>query len=483
MKKIITTISLLISGFAYTQSGSVGINTESPKSSLDVNGKKDINGSSLSTDITGLQAPRITRLELTNKGNILYGADQKGTLIYITDISGGDNASQRVNITSIGYYYFDGLVWIKVGSGVPVNITSDNGLTKTGNNIQLGGTLLKDTDIANAGFNTTFSGAGNIGIGINPSRKLDVFGTGRFSNSNSNIDIIPTTSAGAGINLFKNGTSNLSNPVIMGYINFGGRLSGIDNTVTSAIGSEYKGDGTNLLSQLVFRTSGNIDNKVVINEAGNLGVGINISPTEKIDVDGNVRVRNINTITGNGQTDKIVVADSNGVLKTVPKQTAVLFGGNLVDAFADTIVTAPANDSNAVGQVLKTITFTLDYTSLVTFDYCASYIINNISTLSDGKLRRISALMAFSSVPTGSPISTGVSFALQTNPVSFSNNSGNIPGFYYLNSAQTLRLTPGTYTVNLSGNSRNTIDSSVPFSITFGQSATDFINITAQPIQ
>ena len=94
MKK---TTTLFLTIFAatsiYSQTGRVGINTESPKSTLDVNGKADASGNSLTTDVTGLQAPRITRLELTNKGNSLYGADQKGTLVYITDVSGGDNMS------------------------------------------------------------------------------------------------------------------------------------------------------------------------------------------------------------------------------------------------------------------------------------------------------------------------------------------------------------------------------------------------------
>lgn len=92
-KNISLSILLLMSIFAYSQTGRIGINTESPKSTLDVNGKTDAIGNSLTTDITGLQAPRITRLELTNKGNSLYGADQKGTLVYITDVSGGDNMS------------------------------------------------------------------------------------------------------------------------------------------------------------------------------------------------------------------------------------------------------------------------------------------------------------------------------------------------------------------------------------------------------
>ncbi|MCU7618857.1 hypothetical protein NZ698_16880 [Chryseobacterium sp. PBS4-4] len=116
---------LLITAFIAATSAiqaQVGVNTESPKSSMDVRGKTDAGGISLPSDITGLQAPRLTRAELTSKGNSLYGTDQKGALVYITDISGGDALSQRVKITAIGYYYFDGTLWQSVSSGATTGI-------------------------------------------------------------------------------------------------------------------------------------------------------------------------------------------------------------------------------------------------------------------------------------------------------------------------------------------------------------------------
>jgi hypothetical protein len=122
MKKNLTTVLaigmvLSLSTVAYAQTGRVGVNTADPKSTMDINGQKDGSGNLLTTDMTGLQAPRLTRAELTAKGDALYGTDQKGTLVYITDVAGGDNTSQRVNVTEAGYYYFDGTVWVKVGSG------------------------------------------------------------------------------------------------------------------------------------------------------------------------------------------------------------------------------------------------------------------------------------------------------------------------------------------------------------------------------
>ena len=312
---------ILLAGLAKSQEGRVGINTVSPKTTLDVNGKSDTNGLSLSGDITGLQAPRLTRAELTNKGNTLYGADQRGAIVYITDVSGGNNVSQRVNITSVGYYYFDGAVWNRIASnsGALLNpVTSDNGLTKTGDNIQLGGALIKNTDIATAGFNTTFSGTGNVGIGTTlPTQKLEVVGNGKFVTSNNLVEITANTPS-PGLSLLRNGTANLTNPTVMGFMNFGGRINNADNQAMTTIVGEYKGNGTNNLSNLQFRTSGIVDTDMVLSESGDLGVGNNILPTQKLDVDGNVRFRQVPENASLDTNDRVMVLDNTGVAKKVP---------------------------------------------------------------------------------------------------------------------------------------------------------------------
>lgn len=86
----------------------VGIRTQTPKSTLDIIADPETDRAA------GMQAPRLTLADLTGKGNSLYGADQKGTIVYITAITGGGNTGQRANITAIGYYYFDGSLWQKL---------------------------------------------------------------------------------------------------------------------------------------------------------------------------------------------------------------------------------------------------------------------------------------------------------------------------------------------------------------------------------
>jgi hypothetical protein len=97
----------------------IGINTESPMATLDVTAPLGTN------IIAGMQAPRLTLAELTAKGNSLYGTAQIGAIIYISNTSGGNSTGQRVNITTSGYYYFDGAVWQKLGSFDDADISTD----------------------------------------------------------------------------------------------------------------------------------------------------------------------------------------------------------------------------------------------------------------------------------------------------------------------------------------------------------------------
>ncbi|KAB1231399.1 hypothetical protein [Chryseobacterium viscerum] len=100
--------AILITGFSFAQ---VGFNTTSPKTTVDVSAKRDTSGLIADNAQTfGLQAPRLTRAELT-ANTATYSSDQSGALIYITDVTGGDTTGQRINVTAMGYYYFDGAVW------------------------------------------------------------------------------------------------------------------------------------------------------------------------------------------------------------------------------------------------------------------------------------------------------------------------------------------------------------------------------------
>lgn len=97
--KLFSILTLFL--FSGTASAQIGINTPSPKATLDITAKKE------TLSIEGLIPPRLTLEELTVKGNNLYGPDQEGTIIYILNIDGGNSQNQREYINSKGLYIFD----------------------------------------------------------------------------------------------------------------------------------------------------------------------------------------------------------------------------------------------------------------------------------------------------------------------------------------------------------------------------------------
>ena len=165
-KTLCIAIALLTVGATiYAQDARVGINNTSPNTTLDVSGQKDTSGNLITTDMTGLQAPRLTRAELSAKGDALYGTSQTGAIIYVTDISAGNATNQRINVTSTGYYYFDGSVWQKFNNG-------NNNWALTGNASTTAGTNFIGTTDANDFVTKTnntermrITSGGNVGIG------------------------------------------------------------------------------------------------------------------------------------------------------------------------------------------------------------------------------------------------------------------------------------------------------------------------------
>lgn len=150
MNKKIFIVAMLTTGTLAAQN--MGINTETPRVTLDVNAE----GNSLHQ--SGVQAPRLTRAELTAKGNALYGIDHVGALIYITDITGGDATGQREKIVETGYYLFDGQIWqlfipsleakniyTRDGELVSDRVVTQNEKTLTFTNTTKGGTVFANT--------------------------------------------------------------------------------------------------------------------------------------------------------------------------------------------------------------------------------------------------------------------------------------------------------------------------------------------------
>ncbi len=127
-------------------------------------------------------------LTKTNNNVALGGALTSATTITTTSantlslagLQGGANTDSIMTITSAGV-----IRRMKMADIGANSITASNGLTKTGNDIKLGGTLTETTTIAQGTNEVHFTGAGNLGMGTNaPTQRLHVVGnvyvTGAF---------------------------------------------------------------------------------------------------------------------------------------------------------------------------------------------------------------------------------------------------------------------------------------------------------------
>lgn len=357
-RKIYTLAVLLSSGILLSQ---VGINNTSPQATLDVSAKTT-DGSKPE----GMIAPRLTG-EQIKSGDPQYTTAQKGTIVYATSaVLIPVVGSKTQNITSEGYYYFDGALWQKFTNGN--GMTASNGLTLTGNDVQLGGTLIKNTTVAQntntmAFTSTATAGTSHftvdndtfnvdafnnrVGIGTNaPLTTLQVLGTetriggpstqsGTISDpmlrihSNANTD-------GKGGKIYFNEDNTGYGYYIQHNSNFGPTW-GEDALLFGAYGAashgltpqhpglsinrwQNIGIGTNwAITKLhidsaednnvgATPTAAQILNDVVVTTAGSLGLGT-ISPAQRLHVEGNARITGSTgtptTITGRNATGDI----------------------------------------------------------------------------------------------------------------------------------------------------------------------------------
>ncbi|WP_415324527.1 beta strand repeat-containing protein [Chryseobacterium sp. MMS23-Vi53] len=126
----------------------VGINTANPVSTLDIIAK---NATGNSTNVDGITIPRVDRARAQAMASIPLS-----TMIYINDISTGTNSGTTIDVTSVGFYYFDGIKWVAI-----ITTPSNNDWRTTGNTGTTPGTnFIGTTDNQNVVFKRNNNDAG-----------------------------------------------------------------------------------------------------------------------------------------------------------------------------------------------------------------------------------------------------------------------------------------------------------------------------------
>ena len=389
--------------------GQVGINTQTPKATLDVVGKP-----SDTTSLDGFIAPRITASQLKAK---TYTIEQKGTLIYVTEEfnSNSDATGQVELIKAIGYYVFDGTKWKPMGNdedtlydvvergnyaGRFISFSRDS-LSKQGTrDAALGfNTATKSYFFGN--LNPNHNGQNNLGIGLGALENLTTgngtvaIGNNAFKTSTGTVGSLENEyNTGVGFNvgnLFKGDHS-----VALGFGALNSNWIGEQNTaigqqaMSEGIGNEKVSYNTAIGSNALRLANQPFGNIVIGRSAG-----VRMTGKNNIIIGNWVAGSQLYSQAFNGENKLMIhnhTFDSSGNLINLPVGTNTLIYGDFSERWLRVngrFQINPANITNADNTYTKVLLqnplsgeiAVTNYTSIPTPPSTGTYILKSVDGL------------------------------------------------------------------------------------------------------
>ncbi|KFF02856.1 hypothetical protein [Chryseobacterium luteum] len=308
--KNIYSLAILI-GTSLGLCAQVGINTPNPQATLDIVG----NGASTTTK-DGVTLPRLTRQQLASKAAGTYVAAQTGTMVYISDATTPTGTTpslaQTAEITNIGYHFFNGTVWKSV-AGNSVNIYNADGsltgprvVTQGVNTLAFNGTAVNAFSVDG---NTFSVDAANNRVGIGNTAPLADLHIGDG-----------TTGATPTVRL----TSNLNDFAGGGALQFLENNQGYGTIIRhhsadNAGGTQREGLYFN---NLIANVESTTPTMMLDQASQRVGIGVAL-PTNKLHIDATNPIRAQGIQAGDPNTDRLMVVDGNGVLKSINTLSAL----------------------------------------------------------------------------------------------------------------------------------------------------------------